>query len=247
MKCNTNESALAFVQRRPSLLRQHNDGKPSAATRALVIVAHPEDEILWVGGMIMMHPNWNWRIVSVCQDINRTQRSRFLESLQQLGSSGFMVNMSSDSKSDVFGKNTMHNAFRSAMENTSYDVLITHSPLSESRQQVGNGHVGEAALSLWQQKELKIGQMWMFAYANGDESSLPRAIETADIVVRLASDMWNRKCDLLRQVYHFTTDSLQVRTAPATEAFWYFDNSDQAMEWYHSQTKIKLCTPITSS
>ena len=247
MKSNTNESALASVQRRPSLLRQQNNGKPSAATRALVIVAHPEDEILWVGGMIMMHPNWNWRIVSVCQDVNRTQRNRFLASLQQLGSSGFIVNMSSDSKSDVFGKSTMQNAFRSAMENTSYDVLITHSPSGESRQQVENGYVGEAALSLWQQKELKIGEMWMFAYANGDESSLPSAIETADIVVRLASDMWNRKCDLLRQVYHFTTDSLQVRTAPATEAFWYFDNSDQAMEWYHSQAKIKLCTPITSS
>ena len=32
-----------------------------------VIVAHPDDETLWAGGMILAHPLWDWLIVCLCR------------------------------------------------------------------------------------------------------------------------------------------------------------------------------------
>jgi hypothetical protein len=38
---------------------------PSA--NAAVIVAHPDDETLWAGGMILTHPGYNWFVASLCR------------------------------------------------------------------------------------------------------------------------------------------------------------------------------------
>ena len=35
--------------------------------QAAVVVAHPDDEILWCGGYILTHPEFHWRIVSLCR------------------------------------------------------------------------------------------------------------------------------------------------------------------------------------
>ena len=35
---------------------------------ALVIVAHPDDETIFMGGTILKYPDWNWKIVNVTHD-----------------------------------------------------------------------------------------------------------------------------------------------------------------------------------
>ena len=34
---------------------------------ALVIVAHPDDETIWMGGTILKNKNWKWTILSLCR------------------------------------------------------------------------------------------------------------------------------------------------------------------------------------
>ena len=34
---------------------------------AVVIVAHPDDETLWAGGTILMHPETHWTILTLCR------------------------------------------------------------------------------------------------------------------------------------------------------------------------------------
>jgi LmbE family N-acetylglucosaminyl deacetylase len=31
--------------------------------RYAVIVAHPDDEVLWAGGLMLMHPDSNWTVI----------------------------------------------------------------------------------------------------------------------------------------------------------------------------------------
>ena len=35
--------------------------------KAAVIVAHPDDETLWAGGTILMHPETKWTIIALCR------------------------------------------------------------------------------------------------------------------------------------------------------------------------------------
>jgi hypothetical protein len=46
--------------------------------RAAVVVAHPDDETLWCGGYILTHPEFLWRIVTLCraQDSDRAPKFR---------------------------------------------------------------------------------------------------------------------------------------------------------------------------
>ena len=41
--------------------------------KAVIIVAHPDDETIWAGGLVLSHPDWDWTVLSLCRadDTNR--------------------------------------------------------------------------------------------------------------------------------------------------------------------------------
>ncbi len=44
--------------------------------KCLVIVAHPDDETIWMGGLMLRHPDWAWRIIALsrCDDPDRAPK-----------------------------------------------------------------------------------------------------------------------------------------------------------------------------
>lgn len=61
--------------------------------KVAIIVAHPDDEILWAGGTIMEHPMWNCFIVSVCRGSDVDRAPKFYKALKVLKSEGTMGDM----------------------------------------------------------------------------------------------------------------------------------------------------------
>ena len=58
-------------------LVERNDVTPGRRLQAAVIVAHPDDEMLWCGGYILTHPEFHWRIITLCRasDPDRAPKS----------------------------------------------------------------------------------------------------------------------------------------------------------------------------
>src|SRR5580693_2543388 len=61
--------------------------------RAAVVVAHPDDETLWCGGYILTHPEFHWRIVTLCRAADSDRAPRFHRVLQRFGAEGEMADL----------------------------------------------------------------------------------------------------------------------------------------------------------
>src|SRR5450755_81544 len=69
------------------------DSGSDPRARAAVVVAHPDDESLWCGGYILTHPEFLWRVVTLCRAADPDRAPRFLRVLQRLGAEGEMADL----------------------------------------------------------------------------------------------------------------------------------------------------------
>ena len=67
--------------------------------KCVVIIAHPDDETLWAGGMILTHPHWDWYIISLCRKHDPDRSPKFEKALRELKSEGVMGDL--DDSSDL--------------------------------------------------------------------------------------------------------------------------------------------------
>ena len=77
-------------------------------------------------------------------------------------------------------------------------------------------------MSLWENEKLFAKEIWRFAYEDSDGKYLPRAIQDADFKIRLPSEIWQKKYDVITKNYGFTPDSFEAKIVPKQEAFWCF-------------------------
>lgn len=62
--------------------------------KALVVVAHPDDHVLWAGGTILKLKTWEWHVISLCNSHNDDFTSKlkvFKSSCQALGVKRFLA------------------------------------------------------------------------------------------------------------------------------------------------------------
>jgi len=51
---------------------------------AVVIVAHPDDETLWAGGTILMHPETQWTILTLCRMSDPDRSPKFNKAMRNI-------------------------------------------------------------------------------------------------------------------------------------------------------------------
>lgn len=107
--------------------RNHDD------RRALVVVAHPDDETWWAVGTSMMHPQWSWRVVSLRWGDDPDRRPRF-DARTRLGVQGRIHCLDDGPEHRSLPDCNVQEAVRAALENTSFDLFVTHSSFGEFTQ-----------------------------------------------------------------------------------------------------------------
>jgi len=187
-----------------------------------VIVAHPDDETLWAGGTILMHPETNWTIVSLCRKSDPDRAPKFLQVVKELNAEGFMGDMDDEPEQTPLYNQKVQNAIMELIPTDTYDLIITHSTAGEYTRHLRHEETAKAVLALWNADSLIAEQLWAFAYEDGNKKYLPKPEKNADIQVELPRKIWQKKCQIITDVYGFDKDSFEAKTTPRREAFWCF-------------------------
>jgi LmbE family N-acetylglucosaminyl deacetylase len=189
---------------------------------AVVIVAHPDDETLWAGGTILMHPEIRWTIITLCRKSDADRASKFQQALKYFNATGAMGDLDDSPEQQPLPERKIQQTILSLAPLGKFDLVVTHSLWGEYTRHLRHEETAKAVLSLRESGDLSAREIWMFAYEDGGGKYLPHAIRGSDQYTKLSDGIWQKKYEIIANVYGFGPESFEAKTTPREEAFWYF-------------------------
>lgn len=187
-----------------------------------VIVSHPDDETLWAGGTILMHPESVWTVLALCRKSDPDRAPKFFRALDELSAIGAMGDLDDGPEQAPLSNHIVQNTVMELLPSSRFDLVITHSTSGEYTRHLRHEETARAVLTLWNTGKLDAKELWSFAYEDGGRDYLPRPIEDADLVVKMPAQVWERKYQIITEIYGFGENSFEAKTTPHQEAFWCF-------------------------
>jgi glycosyltransferase involved in cell wall biosynthesis len=147
---------------------------------ALLITAHPDDELLWFGGTILAHPDYRWTIICVTQNENTPRGRDFLQVCSELHAEGLLLGFE-DVPAALLDEDSLENKLKQIALQKQWQTILTHN---------GNGEYGHVH---HRQVHRLVKEIWGTVVESGFGA------QNINAVVRLPEAIFHRKrmlCDL---------------------------------------------------
>jgi len=200
-------------------------GSPQCAA---VVVAHPDDETLWCGGYILAHPEFDWRIVTLCRASDPDRAPKFRRALEQLGAAGEMADLDDEPDQVPLPIEQIQETITRLLARYSYGLILTHGPKGEYTRHRRHEECCRSVVELWRSGSIATNRLWLFAYEDGGRAYLPRVCGDADRRDMLPENIWLEKRRLITDVYGYAPESWEAQATPREEGFWCFDSAQAA-------------------
>ena len=140
-----------------------------------VVVAHPDDETLWVGGTLLMERDWNCRILGLCRAGDSDRAPKFQKAIACFNGAGELRDCDDGPEQRPLPPAEMFRVIGRWAASFSFDLVITHGPKGEYTRHRRHEEVFRAVFDLWRTGTIVSKSLWLFAYEDGHGSYLPRA------------------------------------------------------------------------
>jgi LmbE family N-acetylglucosaminyl deacetylase len=211
------------------------DSRRSPYRSALVVVAHPDDETLWAGGLMLTHPECRWTVVTLCRASDGDRAPKFGRAMGELKAAGRMGNLDDGPEQAPLADELVRRTVLGLVPGRRFGLVLTHGPRGEYTRHRRHEEASRAVAALWKEGELECDAFWLFAYDDGGGARLPAAAEGAHRTLDLSPGVWRAKRRIIADVYGFAPDSFEARAAPRREAFWCFDSAAAYDEWFRRE------------
>ena len=196
-----------------------------------VVVAHPDDETLWVGGTLLMERDWNCRILGLCRASDSDRAPKFQKAIACFNCAGELHDCDDGPEQRPLPPEEMLRVIGRWAASLSFDLIITHGPKGEYTRHRRHEEVFRAVFDLWRSGTIVTKSLWIFAYEDGHGSYLPRANRNAHRKTVLSPAVLGEKRRIIRKIYGFLPDSWEARALPSVEAFWCFSSPEEVKSW----------------
>lgn len=204
-----------------------------------VIVAHPDDEILWCGGTILMNPDNNWFITCLCRKNDLDRAPKFKEALKILKAKGVMGALDDSPEQLPIPIKSIKNMILQLLPKQNFDLIITHNPSGEYTRHRRHEEISRAVIELWYKNKISTKEIWTFAYEDGNKKYLPKKQEAASVHKLLTKEIFDLKYKLITETYKFPPNGFEAQTTPKEEAFWKFETPVDAFIWLRQDGVLK--------
>ena len=201
-------------------------------SKALLVVAHPDDETIFAGGLILLSRETQWTVVCCTDEGNPTRQNEFLCACE------FMAEHSGNSIEPVFlnllqknEENFDHHALIEALSPYAkgYDIVVTHNSQGEY------GHEHHRLVHSCVIEAIDTSNIWFFispgsSNVNPDKlrSKTPNGNASLDLnsdTIRLKAQAF-QECHVSQaMIYGYNPVSSELRNTDLKETLlWYFEN-----------------------
>lgn len=202
-----------------SLFNEKNQMK-----EALVIVAHPDDETIWAGGMILKNSQWDWTIISLCRKNDSDRMPKFLGVCNFYKANAIISDLD-DEKLEPLPIKEIIEKIKLLLPKNKYDYIFTHGENGEYGH-LRHKEVHRAVKKMIEKKDLECEKTYYFSYEKGKNSTpgipdlkIPEPNENSDLVIHLNNHQYLNKLKLIKDFYGFNNDSFETLSCNKDEAF----------------------------
>jgi len=189
---------------------------------ALVVVAHPDDESIWMGGTILTHPSVEWTIVALCRGDDPDRAPKFRRVMAHYGARGIISDVEDDGRMTIRASvPEIERHLMCALPRKNYDYVFTHAPNGEYGHPRHKG-VSRAVRNFLRSCAVGARRVFFFAYRLDEEHGIAVPKENADCGVILSGTIWREKRRIIRDMYGFGEESFEYRSSGRVEKFIQF-------------------------
>src|SRR3989338_9827567 len=182
--------------------------------KVLVVVAHPDDETIWMGGTLLKNSGkWNTIIFSLCRKYDIDRAPKFKRACWIFNAKSFM----SDLEDEKLGKIPLKDVIKRIKEfSGSYDKIFTHGRNGEYGH-IRHKDVHNAVNRMLQNKLLSCKELCHFSYQKKGKYAYPK--KKSDMFIYLNKNLFKKYKMLVRKVYRFHKSCFEDIGCRTEEAF----------------------------
>jgi LmbE family N-acetylglucosaminyl deacetylase len=186
---------------------------------AALIVAHPDDETIWAGGLILGNPEWEWTVLSLCRADDADRAPKFRRVCERLGVTGLISDLDdSASLQPVDPPADVGERILSHLPAGPWDLCVTHGANGEYGH-LRHKEVHAAVLHLAGEGRIICRDLWTFAYECESPGGACRPAPWADVLVDLTPAQLAEKMHIVRELYGYADGSFEVNACISPESF----------------------------